>query len=240
MNPQSPPIAKQLAELELPQSGYEDEDETRLTEPTRNKVTTSTEIVSESDPPADMCLNYVEAFHQHPKTQSVAEPDLPRTPDPATSAHAQERDLPGPLSRDDDEDSSPLIQDLDLADYVPCSTRDMTTSGHDNPTLTHSLGASALGSEIPTSQNAKLTGSDWKVTPASPRLSAASQKAEEECAKLTFGSDLPSFLGQNYLLCKLKIVQRGMGNFRLSVELQFLPSHFAIAFFRSHFISAKF
>ena len=89
------------------------------------------------------------------------------------------------MSWDDDEDSSPLVQDLDLADHVPCLTRDMTTSGHDEPTLTHSLGASAHGSEIPIAQNAKLTGNNRKVTPASPRLTAASEKAEEENAKLT-------------------------------------------------------
>ena len=80
--------------------------------------------------------------------------------------------MPGPLSRDDDEDSSPLIQDLDPADHVPCSTRDMTTSGHEDPTLTHSLGASALGSETFNSENANFTDSDRKMTPASLPQSA--------------------------------------------------------------------
>ena len=156
--------AKQLlSEMDLPQSGSEDEDETWLTETTGSKTTTATEAVSESDPPVEVHLNSVEAFHQHSKTQPVAEPDLPRI-----SAHAQERGLPGPLSRDDEEDSSPLIQDLDLADHVPCSTRDMTTFGHDDATLTHSLGASAHGSETTISENANLTDSDRKVTPASP------------------------------------------------------------------------
>ena len=84
------------------------------------------------------------------------------------SISGSERDWPGPQSRDDDEDSSPLIQDLDLADHVPCSTRDMTTSGHEYPTLTHPLGASALGSGIHGSENAKLTDSDRRVTPECP------------------------------------------------------------------------
>ena len=45
--------------------------------------------------------------------------------------------LSGPQSQDDDEDSSPL-QDLNLADHVPCSNRDMTTFGHINhKPLTH-------------------------------------------------------------------------------------------------------
>ena len=51
-------------------------------------------------------------FRQHMKTPSVAEPNLPQTQDPANFAHAIECDLPGPMSRDDDEDSSPLVQDL--------------------------------------------------------------------------------------------------------------------------------
>ena len=157
----STPIAsaKQLQpELDLPQSGSEDEDETWLTEFTGIKNTT-TEAVSESDTPADKHLNSMAAFHQHSKTQPVAEPNLPRT----------KCDLPGPQYQDDDEDSSPFIQDLNLADPVPCSTRDMTTSAHDESTLTHSQGACALGSEIRNSENAKLTNSDRKATPSVPQ-----------------------------------------------------------------------
>ena len=103
--------------------------------------------------------------------QPVAELDLPRTLDPAHSSNAKKYGLPGPLFQDNDEDSSPFVQDWDLADHVPCSTRDMTTSGHDDPTLTHSLGTRAHGSENSTSQNAKLT--------------ATSRKAVEKNAKLT-------------------------------------------------------
>ena len=174
--------AKQLyTELDLPQSGSGDDDETWFTELTGIKNTTTTEAVSESDMPADKHLNSVEAFHQHPRTRSAAEPDLPRTP----SDHVKERDLPGPLSRDDDEDSSPYVQDLDSADHVPCSSSTMTTSGHNDKTLTHSLGASAHGSEFPIAPNANLTGSDRKVTPVSPELPAASQKWSAQTAKLT-------------------------------------------------------
>ena len=161
-------------ELDLPQSGSKDDDETWLTEPTGCKTTTTPKvaaeaiIAAEAINAAEACSSAEDPFHPHPKTQPVAEPDLPRTQAPANSDHAKECDLPGPLSRDDDEDSSPLIKDLDLADHIPCSTRDMTTSGHDESTLTHSLGASALGSETTISENANLTDSNRKVTPASP------------------------------------------------------------------------
>ena len=125
-------------------------------------------------------------FHQNPKSQPVAEPDLPRITVPIVttisaapcSINGRERDLPGPRSQDDDEDSSPYVQDLNSADHVPCSSSTMTTSGHNDKTLTHSLGASAHGSEFPFAPNANLTGSDRKVTPASPRLTAASEKTE--------------------------------------------------------------
>ena len=203
--------AKQLqTELDLPQSGSEDEDETWLTEFTGPKTTTSTEAVSESATPADMHLNSVEAFHSHPKVQTVADPDLPRTHEPIVmprsaaqcSINGSECDLPGPLSRDDDEDSSPIVQDLDSADHVPCSTRDMTTSGHDYPTLTQSgflmatpvVGTDSkewvtTGSTTNTTQNqlnapahsGHLTGNNRKVTPTS--LVSPPQNA-----KLTLGS----------------------------------------------------
>ena len=109
-------------EMDLPQSGSEDEDETWLTEPTGSKVTTRTGVVLESDSPAEVHLNSVEAFHQHRKTQPVAEPDLPRTPDPALSDHAKECVLPGPLSRDDDEDS--FTNHSGLGSGGPCSVFD--------------------------------------------------------------------------------------------------------------------
>ena len=69
--------------------------------------------------------------HQNLRTQSVVEPDLPRTPDPALSTPAIGCDLPGPMSRDDDEDSSPFVFALDLAEHTRCSNYDMTTFGHE-------------------------------------------------------------------------------------------------------------
>ena len=101
----------------MPQSGSEDEDEALPTEGVNEKIQATNEAM----------------FPQYPKTQSFVEPDLLRTPDPATSAYANECELPGPMSRDDEEDSSPLVQDLDLGQHIPCSTCDMTTSGHMNP-----------------------------------------------------------------------------------------------------------
>ena len=91
-------------------------------------------------------------------------PDLHRTPDsrPSKFRHAKECGLPGPMSRDDDEDSSPLTQDLDLAQHIPCSTRDLATEGHLSSTpLTLSPGASAHGSE-----------NYVRETPASPTATA--------------------------------------------------------------------
>ena len=93
-----------------------------------------------------MCLNSVGAFHQHLKTQSVADPGLPQTDEPTVTPmsaalcqiNSSECDLPGPSSRDDDEDSLPLTQDLDLAKHIPCSNYDMTTFGHEKQTFTHS------------------------------------------------------------------------------------------------------
>ena len=138
----------------------------------QSKVITPTKVVTESDPQAEAYLNSVELFRQHLKTQSGAEPNLPRTPDPANSVPANECDLPGPMSRDDDEDSSPLAQDLDLAKHVSCSTRDMTTFGHLHTKLLTLLpGASAHGSENysreapePHKRNTKLTHCNftWK------------------------------------------------------------------------------
>ena len=74
----------------------------------------------------------------------------------------------GPQSQDDDEDSSPYVQDLDLEDHVSCSNHEMTTCGHQNNTLTHS---------------GLLFGNPTKeVTPASPTKSA---KDPLRSAKLT-------------------------------------------------------
>ena len=105
-----------------------------------------------------------------------------QTQNPANSANANECDLPGPRSRDDDEDSSPIVQDLDLEDNTSCSNREMATFGQTNNSLTHS--GSLFGDP---------TGG---VTPASPiterkdphgsaKLTAISQKSVAQNAKLT-------------------------------------------------------
>ena len=150
------------AGLDLPQSGSEDDDETWLIGPTGCKTTTTTKVAAEA------CSESEDPFHQHSKTQLVADPILPRITVPivtttsaapcSTIGHGC--DLPGPQSRDDDEDSSPFVQELDRAEHTQCSNY--------HSTLTHSLGASALGSEIHNSENANLTDSDRKVTPECP------------------------------------------------------------------------
>ena len=124
--------AKQTSSSDLPQSGSEDDDETRLAEfaGCHNKAELRT-----AEPPEIKEA----AFHPNPTTQPVAEPALPRTDEPMftpisaaqCTINGSECDLPGPVSRYDDEDSSPLVQNLDLAQHIPCSTRDMRhTSGH--------------------------------------------------------------------------------------------------------------
>ena len=164
--------AKQLqSELDLPQAGSEDEDETWLAEfaGSQDKAETT----------AAEAGNTKEAtFHPTPKILSVADPDLPRITVPVVTTTSAAPcstighgcDLPGPQSQDDDEDSSPIVQELDRAEHTQCSSY--------HPPLTHSLGASAHGSE-------KLP----QVTPASPptnaNLSGNFGKKEEENAKLT-------------------------------------------------------
>ena len=68
-------------ELDLPQSGSENDDETWLTEPTECKTTISIEVAAEAINAAEACSIAKDPFHQHSKTQPVAEQDLPRTQD---------------------------------------------------------------------------------------------------------------------------------------------------------------
>ena len=79
--------------------------------------------------------------------------------------------MPGPQSQDDDEDSSPIVQELGRAEHPQ-------RSSINHLTLMPSLGASALGSE-----------ESSQVTPASPPQSAhltdSTEQVGEENAKLT-------------------------------------------------------
>ena len=159
MNQRSTQQISATSGSDLPQSGSEDEDEAWPTEGAKEGIQAANSA----------------RFPQYPKTTPSADPVLLRTQNPANSANANECDLPGPQSRDDDEDSSPFVQDLDLEDSVSCSNHEMTTCGHRNNTLTHS---------------GLLFGNPTKeVTPASPRqntkLTATSQKSPRQNAKLT-------------------------------------------------------
>ena len=68
------------------------------------------------------------------------------------------------MSRDNDEDYLPLVQDVELAQHISCLTCDMTTSGHMHTKPLMLLpGASAHGSvkhsretPEPPPQNAKI------------------------------------------------------------------------------------
>ena len=96
------------AELDLPQSGSEDDDETWLIEPTGCKTTNPIKVAAEAINAAEACWAHnpvaVDPFRSRPKTQPVAEPDLPTI---STATHGC--GLPGPQSQDDDEDSSPIV-----------------------------------------------------------------------------------------------------------------------------------
>ena len=169
----STPQISATTEPDLPQFGSEDDDETWLTELIGSKATGPHEAPKQA---------YIQAWgifwsnndpsHQNLKTQPGADPVLPRITVPVVATKSAAPcstigygcDLPGPQSQDDDEDSSPIVQELDRAEHTQCSNY--------HSTLTHSLGASALGSETFISENANLTDSDRKVTPASPPQSA--------------------------------------------------------------------
>ena len=127
--PQIPPTV----ESDSPQSGSKDEDEAWPAEGTNEGIQAANEA----------------KFPQYPKTILSADPVLLQTQNPANSAEQIKTPisaaqcqiygstLPGPQSQDDDEDSSPHVQDLDLANHALCSNHDMTTSGHGNNALTH-------------------------------------------------------------------------------------------------------
>ena len=102
--------------MDLPQSKSEDDYETWLTELLGCEDVSPIDAAAEANNQLEEYWKTIRPSHPNLKTQPVAEPNLPRTPDPATSAYANECDLPEPMSRDDDEDSSPPIQDLDLAE----------------------------------------------------------------------------------------------------------------------------
>ena len=118
------------SELDLFQPGSEDDDETWLTGTIGCKTTTTTEVAAGAISAAEACRFAEDPFHQHSKTQPVAEPNLPRITvpvDTTTSAApcstvSHGCDLPGPQSQDDDEDTSPIVQELDRAEHTQCSS----------------------------------------------------------------------------------------------------------------------
>ena len=132
-------------ELDLPQPGSGDDDETWLTEPTGCKTTNPTKVVAEATDAAEAYRFAEDPFHQHSSTQPGAEPDLPRTKKPIVmpksaaqcSINGLTCDLPGPQSQDDDEDSSPIVQELDRAEHTQCSSYHytLTQSGFLTATL---------------------------------------------------------------------------------------------------------
>ena len=145
-------------------SELEDNDERSISSPidSRPDSTSLCQTPRECQTRSSNYLKKPSMDQYHASAKQYAEPNLLRT----------RCDLPGPGSQDDDEDSSPIVQELDRAEHTRCSSNYY-------PTLTLSLGASALGSEksplaTPTSpsQNAHLTDSTEKV--------------EGENAKLTF------------------------------------------------------
>ena len=148
--------------LDLPQSGSEDNDEAWLTELTGCKI--SSKAIDEAYYQWEREWRARNPPHLTPRTQSEADPDLLRKPDPATFANGNKvSDLPGPLSWDDDEDSSPRTQELDLAEHSSCSTSDLTTLGQESTTLTHT------GFRMLTLVDCQLTGNTESCQKAAPK-----------------------------------------------------------------------
>ena len=153
----------------MPQFGSEDDDEAWLTELIGFEAVSPINIAAEAYTQAEECWKTINPPLQTLKIHSVAEPGLPQTPDLALSANPNECDLPGPLSRDDDEDSSPRTQDMDLAKHIPCSTPGMTSFGREHNSLTYSgflMGPPVVVSDFKTFGT---TGSNRKVTPRHPQ-----------------------------------------------------------------------
>ena len=105
-----------LSRLDLPQRESEDNDEAWLTE------FIGCEAVSKAAETYLQLEEYLKAIspsHPTPKTQSVSEPNLPRTTDSANSTNAKVCDLPGPMFREYEEDSLPFTPNLDMAKHIP-------------------------------------------------------------------------------------------------------------------------
>ena len=99
------------AELDFPQSGSKDDDETWLTEPTGCKTINPIKVAAEAINAAEACWVRnpvaVDPFRSHPKTQPVAEPDPFRITVPVVtttsaapcSTFGHGCDMPGPSPR---------------------------------------------------------------------------------------------------------------------------------------------
>ena len=137
-----------ITELDLPQSGSEDDDETWFTELIGSEATGAHEAAKEAYIQFEEYLTIFSPSRQDLKTQSVGEPDLPRTTQPLVTPISAAPctisgygcDLPGPQSQNDDEDSSPCVQDSHLAEHPQYSSYDMTTFGHEDETFTTQFG----------------------------------------------------------------------------------------------------
>ena len=145
------------SELDLPQSGSEDDDETWLTEPTGRKTTTTIKVAAEATNYAEATQIVGNPFHHRSKAQPVAEPDLLRTTTVTRGCN-----LPGPWSQDDDEDSSPIVPECDQAEHPRCS--------HYHYTLTQSgflMATLVVGTDSKERVTTGNTKNTHKVTPAS-------------------------------------------------------------------------
>ena len=128
-----------------------------------------------------------DASHQNLKTQPGADPVLPRITMPVVTTKSAAPcstigygcDLPRPQSQDDDEDSSPIVQELDRAEHTQCSRYHSTLTQ-----LGFKMSTPAVGTD---SKGLVTTGSTRKVTPKSspigqqlPQLSDDHQKATQQ------------------------------------------------------------
>ena len=92
-------------------------------------------------------------LHQNLKTQLGADPVLPRITMPVVttisaapcSTIGHGCGLPGPQSQDDDEDSSPILQELDRAEHTQCSSYHPTLTQFGFKVATHVVGTDSKG-----------------------------------------------------------------------------------------------
>ena len=138
-----------ITELDLPQSGSEDDDETWFNELIGSEATGAHEAAKEAYIQFEEYLKIISPSRQNLKTQSVGEPDLPRTTQPlVTPISAAPCTISGYLWMWFAWTPVPrrwwrlftMRSGFAPAEHPQCSSYDMTTFGHEDETFTTQFG----------------------------------------------------------------------------------------------------